>query len=143
MARLSTLAIVLSRILAGYVIACFMAALSMLVVVELMSIGQPVTEGRTKLEDFLNQAGYIPVFAIMTAILAAPVALVAVLISEVTKFNRLWFFLIAGALAAVPALFAGDERSVSDLVRGFLTLGPFGVIAGGSYWLVRHRKWPI
>ncbi len=108
-----------------------------------MTIGQPLMEGVTWGEDIANQAGYLPVFAAMTGILAAPVALVAILVSEIRKITRLWFFLFAGAAAGIPVLFRGDQITVMRAIENYATLGPIGAAAGAAFWLVRHRKWPI
>lgn len=143
MTTIENAAAVLSRIVVGYLVACMVAALGLFLMGAIMGIGEPLTEGRTALQDLANQAGYLPVFAVFAAVLAAPLALLAILISEALKIERLWFFLTMGALASIPALFMGDERSVAEMLRGFAMFAPIGAIAGATYWLIRHRKWPL
>ncbi len=133
----------LIRIALGYVAACFATSLGIFLIASLMTIGQPLQEGVTWGEDIANQAGYLPVFAAMAGILAAPVALVAILFSEVRKITGLWFFLIAGAAAGIPVLFRGDQITVTRAIEDYITLGPIGAASGAAFWLVRHRKWPI
>lgn len=133
----------LIRIALAYVAACFAASLGILLVGSLMTIGQPLSEGVTWGEDIANQAGYLPLFAAMAGILAAPVALVTIVVSEFRKITRLWFFLLAGAAAGIPVLFRGDQITVMRAIEDYVTLGPIGAAAGAAFWLVRHRKWPI
>ncbi|MEO0440347.1 MAG: hypothetical protein AAF067_05670 [Pseudomonadota bacterium] len=131
------------RILLGYVAACFAAALGIFLIGSLMNIGQPLMEGVTWQEDTQNQIGYLPMFAAMAGIFAAPVALITILVSEIGKITRLWFFLLAGALAGVPVMFRGDQIIVMRALDDYVTLGPIGAAAGATFWLVRHRKWPV
>ncbi|MEM8917341.1 MAG: hypothetical protein AAGE37_00665 [Pseudomonadota bacterium] len=71
----------LVRIALGYVVACFAAALGIFLIGSLLTIGQPLMEGVTWQEDIANQFGYLPVFAAMAGILAAPVAAIMILVS--------------------------------------------------------------
>ncbi|MEL6874232.1 MAG: hypothetical protein AAGM33_02040 [Pseudomonadota bacterium] len=134
---------VLIRIMLGYVAACFAAALGIFLIGSLMTFGQPMMEGVTWGEDILNQGGYLPMFAAMAGIFAAPVALITIVVSEIGKIKRLWFFLLAGALAGVPVMFRGDQITVMRALDDYVTLGPIGAAAGAAFWLVRHRKWPV
>lgn len=133
----------LIRIALAYVAASFAASLGIFLIAGLMTIGQPLMEGVTWTEDIVNQAGYLPVFAAMAGILAAPVALVAILVSEIRKITGLWFFLLAGAAAGIPVLFRGDQMTMMRAIEDYVTLGPIGAAAGATFWLVRHRRWPI
>ncbi|WP_143182745.1 hypothetical protein [Parasphingorhabdus marina] len=134
---------ILVRIALAYAAACFAAALGIFLIGSLMTIGQPLMEGVTWSEDMANQAGYLPVYAAMAGILAAPVALLTILISEFGKITGLWFFLLAGAAAGIPVLFRGSQFTLMRALDDFVTLGPVGAAAGAAFWLVRHRKWPI
>lgn len=133
----------LIRIALAYVAASFAASLGIFLIAGLMTIGQPLMEGVTWTEDIVNQAGYLPVFAAMAGILAAPIALVAILVSEIRKITGLWFFLLAGAAAGIPVLFRGDQMTMMRAIEDYVTLGPIGAAAGATFWLVRHRRWPI
>lgn len=133
----------LIRIALAYVAASFAASLGIFLIAGLMTIGQPLMEGVTWTEDIMNQAGYLPVFAAMAGILAAPIALVAILVSEIRKITGLWFFLLAGAAAGISVLFRGDQMTMMRAIEDYVTLGPIGAAAGAAFWLVRHRKWPI
>lgn len=133
----------LIRIALGYVAASFAASLGIFVITGFMSIGKPFMEGVTWDESIVNHAGYLPIYAAMAGILAAPIALVAILFSEIGKVTRLWFFLLAGAAAGVPVLFRGDQITLTRAIEDYVTLGPIGAAAGAAFWLVRHRKWPI
>ena len=143
MASLSNVPSLISRIVIGYIIACFVAALGLFLVGAVMSVGDPPVEGRTAIGDLANQAGYFPVYAAFAAVFAAPVAALGIAVSEVAKLDKLWYFLVLGALSAIPVLFTGKDRSISEMLEGFAMFGPIGAIAAGAFWLVRHRKWPI
>ncbi len=132
----------LIRIALAYIAACIVASFGIFLISMLMTIGQPLMEGVTWAEDIANQAGYLPLFAAFAGILAAPIALVAIFVSEVRKITGLWFFLLAGAAAGIPILFRGDQIIVMRAMEDYLTLGPIGAAAGAAFWLVRHRKWP-
>ncbi len=133
----------LIRILIAYIAASLAAALGIFLIAGLMTVGQPLMEGVTSIEDFANQLGYLPVFAAMAGIFAAPVALVAIVVSEIRNITGLWFFLLAGASAGIPVLFRGDQITAMRALEDYVTLGPIGAAAGGAFWLVRHRRWPI
>lgn len=133
----------LIRIALAYFAASLTSSLGIFLVASLMTIGQPLMEGVTWGEDIVNQVGYLPVFPAMAGILAAPVALVAIVVSEIRKITGLWFFLLAGAAAGIPVLFRGDQITAMRALEDFVTLGPIGAAAGAAFWLVRHRKWPI
>lgn len=133
----------LIRIALAYVAASLTASFGIFLIASFMTIGQPLMEGVTWMEDIANQAGYLPVFAAMAGILAFPIAFVAILVSEIGKITGLWFFLLAGAAAAIPILFRGDQITLMRALEDFVSLGPVGSAAGAAFWLVRHRKWPI
>ncbi|GAB5483377.1 MAG: hypothetical protein Pars92KO_31340 [Parasphingorhabdus sp.] len=143
MAAIMTSIKVLIRIAFAYFAACLAASLGIFLISSIMTIGQPLMEGVTWGEDIANQAGYLPVFAAMAGILAAPVALVAILVSEIHKITRLWFFLFTGAAAGIPVLFRGDQITMMRAIEDYATLGPIGAAAGAAFWLVRHRRWPV
>ncbi|MFN2099998.1 hypothetical protein [Altererythrobacter sp. MF3-039] len=143
MAPFQTAASNMARIVIGYFVASLAASVGLFVVGALVSIGDPQIEGRTAIGDLANQAGYIPMFAAFAAVFAAPVALLAIIASEIAKIDKLWYFLLAGALAAIPVLFAGKERSTAEMLEGFVMFAPIGALASGAFWLIRHRKWPV
>ena len=143
MANVSTIGSILLRIVLGYLAASIAASVLMFLVSLVMSIGHPPVAGRTAFDDLANQVGWIPFFTLVAGIFAAPGALLCILVSEVAKIHRLWFFLAIGALGSIPVLFIGDERSITSMLEGFLLLGSIGALSGGAYWLVRHRKWPV
>jgi len=130
------------RIVLAYVVACFAASFGIFLIAGLMTMGQPLAEGVTWGEDIANQAGYLLLFAVVAGILAAPVALVAIFVSEIRKINGLWFFILAGAAAGIPILFRGNEISWARAIDDYVILGPIGAAAGTAFWLTRHRKWP-
>ncbi|MEM6496904.1 MAG: hypothetical protein AAF709_09300 [Pseudomonadota bacterium] len=133
----------ITRIAVGYIIASLVAAVGVFLLGALMSVGDPPIEGRTAMGDLANQAGYIPMFAALAAVFAAPVALLAIAVSEFAKINQLWYFLMAGALAATPVLLTGQDRSIVEMLEGFAVFGPTGALASAAFWLIRHRKWPV
>lgn len=143
MAPLKSVLSVSMRIVIGYMIANLIASLVLFLIGALVSIGDPPIESRTLLGDLANQAGYIPVFAALSAIFAAPIALPAIAVSELKKIDALWYFLVAGAFAAVPVLFTGNDRGVAEILEGFAIFGPTGALASAAFWLIRHRKWPL
>lgn len=143
MAPLKSVVSNMTRIVMGYFVASLVAALILFLLGTLTSIGDPPMEGRTLLGNLANQAGYIPLFAVLAAILSAPFALLAIAVSEFANIDSLWYFLLVGACAAIPALFVGDGRSIAEMFEGFALLGPTGALASTAYWLIRHRKWPV
>ncbi|MEL7199603.1 MAG: hypothetical protein AAGL10_14930 [Pseudomonadota bacterium] len=143
MATLQNAAGIIARIVIGYIVASLIASVVLVLLGTLTSIGEPPIEGRNAMGDLANQAGYIPMFAVLAAVLAAPVALLAIAVSEYAKINRLWYFLMAGALATIPVLFPGKDRGLAEMLEGFAMFGPTGAIASVAFWLIRHRKWPV
>lgn len=133
----------LIRIVLAYVVASFVASMGTFLIAGLMSIGQPSVEGSNPFGYLAGQLAYIPVFAVFAGVLAAPIALVTILISEIRKITGLWFFLLAGAAAGIPVMFRGDQITLTRAIEDYVTLGPIGAAAGGAFWLVRHRKWPV
>lgn len=143
MVQVSTVARILLRIALGYGAACVTTAFLMFLLSALMGVGQPMADGQSAFDDFTNQAGWLPFYVFTAGLFAAPVAGLGIITSEVAKIDRLWFFLLIGALGSVPVLFMGPDRSVSETLEGFVMFGPIGAASGAVYWLVRFRAWPI
>lgn len=133
--------IVIVRIVVAYVVAACVASLSAFLLVAAVTMSDPRIEGMTLGEELTNQAGFLPLVAILAAVLAAPIAVIAILISEIRHIDHWWFFSVAGLLAAIPALFRGDFLTPIRMAEDFVTLGPIGALAGLTYWLVRFRLW--
>lgn len=131
------------RIFLGYFCACFIASVSIFFLSVFMTMGQAPLAGRSSWDELANMAGWMPLYFFAAGIFAAPVALVGILISELAKITRLWFFLLIGASAPLPLLFGGLERAWANMFEGFLNFAPVGILAAAAFWLVRHRKWPI
>ena len=79
MVQVSTVARVLVRIVLGYGAACLAVALLMVAIGAVMSIGQPLTDGRSAFEDFTNQVGWAPLYVVAAGLFAAPVAVLGII----------------------------------------------------------------
>lgn len=143
MEKVAAFGVSLLRIVLGYITACFACALAMFVLSLIMGLGDPPVEGMSRADEFVNQTVWIPLAALFAAVLAAPVAILAIIVSEIAKVTNKWFFIVTGALASVPALFRGDAITWSRAIDDLFILAPLGAIAGFAFWLVRHRKWPV
>lgn len=137
----ATVMAVVVRIVLSYAAAACVAAIATFALAISFTLIEPRIEGMTLGQELTNQAGFLPLVALMTAVLAFPVAAIAMLVSELRKIDQWWFFAGAGALAAIPALFRGDFMTVSRMAEDFLTLGPIGALAGLAYWYARFRLW--
>ena len=138
-----TLSASLLRVVFAYLAACLACGLAMFIMGLVAGLADTPAPGLSRMDEIVNQTAMIPIVAGFAAVFALPIAVIAILVSEIAKIASRWFFVVAGALAALPTLLRGDTLTAARALEDLAVLLPLGAIAGFTYWLVRHRQWPI
>lgn len=129
----------LIRIGAGYIGACVAGGLCLFVIGFVFLDGGETIDGLSFWGELLGELPWIAVFAAFISVLAMPVAIPGIIITEMAKLRSPIFFAAIGALAVIPALFLANNDTMAGIAEGFAMLAPAGIIAGLAFWLVRHR----
>jgi hypothetical protein len=134
------------RILAGFALACFAAAATLVLFVyapaDLAGLSADLNGAR------LSEAGYFAlVIAPWVALSAAPLALVGVLVAETYRIAAWPFYLLAGLGTALVGFFvqhSSESRGVPGIFEAYALIAflTAGLVGGLVYWASSGRYVP-